>query len=217
VGFLDNCVFIILNADSQLLVLNMSRLKSLESSTTAFSGPHIPRFLASLSPPESSQRPLRRAFLSPTSASFRRNPARQEPLALPVSRYAGIYANSRAINSFRRSAISRANHLRRTRGTTTISLSLPHTSLRSTRGFAHARLRACVRACVRAYGWPEGQRMQEQARRKAERNVYMKRPSADAVTRDSAHWPKERLPSPCFFPKPPVPPTVLSLPLSGTL
>jgi len=156
----------------------------------------------------------RSVFLSPTSASFRRNP-RQEPFALPVSRYAGIYANSRAINSFRRSAISRANHLGRTRGTTTISLSfsfslsLPHASLRST------RLCACVRACKRAYRWPEGQRMQEQARRKAERNVYMKRPSADAVTRDSAHWPKERLPSPCFFPKPPVP--SLSLPLSGTL
>jgi hypothetical protein len=29
----------------------------------------------------------------------------------------------------------------------------------------------------------------------------MKRPSTDAVTRDSAHRPKERLPSPRFFPK----------------
>lgn len=53
-----------------------------------------------------------------------------------------------------------------------------------------------MHACV----WPEGQRIQEQVR-KAERNVYMKRPTADAVTRDSAHRPKERLPSPCFFPK----------------
>lgn len=78
----------------------------------------------------------------------------------------------------------------------TLSLSLsPSRVLDMTRGFAHVS--ACVRAYV--YGWPEEERMQEQARRKAERNVYMKRPLADAVTRDSAHRPKERLPSPCFF------------------
>lgn len=55
-------------------------------------------------------------------------------------------------------------------------------------------------ACLRT-GGRKGAGCRNEPRRKAERNVYMKRPSANAVTRDSAHRPKERLPSPRFFPK----------------
>lgn len=61
-------------------------------------------------------------------------------------------------------------------------------------------MRTYVCACARVAGRAE-EDPGAKARRKAERNVYMKRPSADAVTRDSAHRPKERLPSLCFFPK----------------